>query len=107
MGAIQNSLQVCVLFCCWFLGKTKANKRGNTELWVGGLAARWKEGLFWSHCGMVSAKLEQVFGGFWEDFRINHWHRVAEANPVEEILISFWMWKLFPFKVASSSLQND
>lgn len=68
---------------------------GKRELWVGGLAARWKEGLFWSQCGIVSTKLEQVFfGGFWEDFRINHWHCIAEPKPKEDILISFWMWKL-------------
>lgn len=43
-----------------------------------------------------SLKLERVFSGFGEDFRINLWHQIAKSNPAEEILISFW---LFPFKV--------
>ena len=81
---------------------------GKRELWVGGLAARWEEALVWSQCGMVSTKLEQVswwvLGG---DFRIRHWHRIADTNPTEEILISLWLWKFFLFEVASSSLQND
>lgn len=49
----------------------------------------------------------RFFGGFWEDFCISHWHGIAEVKSTEEILISFWTWKLFFFKVASSPLQND
>lgn len=87
--------------------ENQRDHEGKRDLWVGGLAAGWKEGLLWSQCGMVSAKLELFFGGFWEDFRISHWHLITEANPTEEILISFWMWKLFLFKVPASSLHID
>lgn len=91
MGAIQNSPQACILFYCWFLAKNQRDHEGKRDLWVGGLAAGWKEGLLWSQCGMVSARLELVFGGFWEDFRISHWRLITEAYPTEESLISFWM----------------
>lgn len=95
MGAIQNSLQACILFYCWFFSKNQRDLEGKRDLWDGGLAAWWKEGFLWSQRGMVSAKMELVFGGFGEDFRISHWHLITEANPTEEILISFWMLKLF------------
>lgn len=62
MGAIQNSLQACVLFYCWFLRENQRDHDGERERAVGWRVGCWMdEGLFWSHGWMLCAKLELAF----------------------------------------------
>lgn len=115
MGAIQNSPQACILFHSWFfiflffLGNQREHEaKRERETRLADLAPRLNGGLFWSQCGMVSTELEQdIWWVFREDFRINHEHPMAGANPAEEILISFWTLRLFFLKLASSPHQCD
>lgn len=107
MGAIQNSPQACILFRCCFLGETRESTRERASCGLVGWLLDGRKASFGHSVGWFPLNWNRFFGGFWEDFRINHWHCIAEAKSTEEILISFWMWKLFFFKVASSPLQND
>lgn len=72
MGAIQNSLQACILFRCWFLGKTREKiwERESCGL-VGWLLDRRKVS-FGHSVGWFLLNWNTFFGGFGEDFRINH-----------------------------------
>lgn len=94
-------------FAVGFGGINWREHDGKRELWVGGLAARWKEGLFWSQCGMVSTKLEQLFWWVFGNIAASVTGIVELKPSLQRKFRFFWLWKLFYFKVSSSPLQND